>query len=309
MKFPLSWRRSSAFVLLLVAIFLLSACSMLGDQSASSQADDAATEETTSNAEDADETDNSMQEETKGEGMTTASGLQYIENVAGEGRAAEAGTKVSVHYTGMLDDGTVFDSSKDRGAPIEFVLGRGQVIPGWDEGIALMQVGGEAKLIIPSDLAYGAQGAGGVIPPNATLTFDVELVDVQDGPVGSPVAPTEIAEGDFTVTESGLMYYDMEEGTGDVAQPGQQVTVHYTGWLEDGAKFDSSLDRGDPFVFGLGQGGVIPGWDEGVAGMKPGGKRQLVIPSELGYGERGAGNGLIPPNATLVFEVELLEAR
>ena len=107
--------------------------------------------------------------------MTTASGLQYVEEVAGTGRQAQAGDKVSVHYTGMLDDGTVFDSSQGRGQPIEFVLGAGQVIPGWDEGIALMPTGGKARLIIPSELAYGAQGAGGgVIPPNATLTFDVE---------------------------------------------------------------------------------------------------------------------------------------
>ena len=241
--------------------------------------------------------------------MTTASGLQYIEEVAGTGRQAQAGDKVSVHYTGMLDDGTVFDSSQGRGQPIEFVLGVGQVIPGWDEGIALMSTGGKARLIIPSELAYGAQGAGGgVIPPNATLTFDVELVDVLDGPPGSPAAPTEISDEDFIETESGLKYAEMEVGAGDAAQSGQQVEVHYTGWLEDGTKFDSSLDRGDPFVFTLGARQVIPGWDEGVAGMKPGDKRQLIIPSELGYGDRGAG-GVIPPNATLIFEVELLEAR
>lgn len=241
--------------------------------------------------------------------MTTESGLQYIEEVAGTGRAAEAGTKVSVHYTGMLEDGTVFDSSVQRGQPIDFMLGVGQVIPGWDEGIALMSTGGKARLIIPSELAYGPQGAGnGVIPPDATLTFDVELVDVQDGPPGAPAAPQEIAEGDYTTTDSGLKYYDMEEGSGDAAQDGQSVVVHYTGWLEDGTKFDSSLDRGEPFTFGLGQRQVISGWDEGVAGMKPGGQRQLVIPSDLGYGAAGAG-GVIPPNATLIFEVELIEAR
>ena len=150
-------------------------------------------------------------------------------------------------------------------------------------------------------------GAGSSIPPNATLTFDVELVDVQDGPPSAPVAPTEIADDQYTVTESGLKYYDMEEGSGEAAQPGQQVTVHYTGWLTDGTKFDSSLDRGDPFAFGLGQSQVIQGWDEGVAGMKPGGKRQLVIPAELGYGDRGAG-GVIPANATLIFEVELIKS-
>jgi FKBP-type peptidyl-prolyl cis-trans isomerase FkpA len=108
-------------------------------------------------------------------------------------------------------------------------------------------------------------------------------------------------------TESGLKYIDLEAGDGQEATgPGQTVIVHYTGWLEDGTKFDSSKDRDDPFSFPLGVGFVIKGWDEGVVGMKVGGKRKLTIPPEIGYGEAGAG-GAIPPNATLVFEVELLE--
>jgi FKBP-type peptidyl-prolyl cis-trans isomerase FkpA len=113
-------------------------------------------------------------------------------------------------------------------------------------------------------------------------------------------------------TASGLQYEDTTPGTGAEAAAGQRVTVHYTGWLHDdaaadgrGAKFDSSKDRGDPFRFHLGAGQVIGGWDEGVQGMKVGGTRVLLIPSELGYGARGAG-GVIPPNATLVFEVDLL---
>jgi FKBP-type peptidyl-prolyl cis-trans isomerase FkpA len=110
-------------------------------------------------------------------------------------------------------------------------------------------------------------------------------------------------------TSSGLQYQDTTEGTGAVATKGQSVTVHYTGWLfnneTQGAKFDSSKDRNDPFVFNLGAGMVIRGWDEGVAGMRVGGARTLIIPSTLGYGSRGAG-GVIPPNATLKFDVELL---
>ncbi|MEE8389125.1 MAG: FKBP-type peptidyl-prolyl cis-trans isomerase [Acidiferrobacterales bacterium] len=109
------------------------------------------------------------------------------------------------------------------------------------------------------------------------------------------------------ITDSGLKYEDMTIGDGEEATgPGQTVTVHYTGWLEDGTKFDSSVDRGDPFQFPLGMGMVIKGWDEGVAGMKIGGKRKLTIPPQLGYGTAGAG-GAIPPNATLIFEVELLK--
>lgn len=113
-------------------------------------------------------------------------------------------------------------------------------------------------------------------------------------------------------TPSGLQYEDTVTGTGATAAAGQDVRVHYTGWLYDngeaGRKFDSSKDRGDPFEFSLGAGMVIRGWDEGVAGMQVGGTRRLVIPPQLGYGARGAG-GVIPPNATLLFEVELLATR
>jgi peptidylprolyl isomerase len=111
--------------------------------------------------------------------VTTASGLQYEDVIVGEGPAPVVGRMVSVHYTGTLTDGSKFDSSRDRGMPFEFTIGVGMVIKGWDEGVASMKVGGRRTLTIPSDLAYGARGAGGVIPPNATLIFDVELLAVK----------------------------------------------------------------------------------------------------------------------------------
>ena len=227
-------------------------------------------------------------------------GLQIDDLVTGDGAEARAGQSVTVHYTGWLHDpaapnhrGAKFDSSKDRDEPFEFDLGAGMVIQGWDLGVQGMKVGGKRVLTIAPELGYGARGAGGVIPPNATLVFEVELLPTPELP------PLQIT--------------DVTEGSGDEARAGRPVTVHYTGWLFDpsatdgrGAKFDSSKDRNDPFSFPLGAGHVIRGWDEGVQGMKVGGSRILVIPPQLGYGARGAG-GVIPPNATLLFEVDLLE--
>jgi FKBP-type peptidyl-prolyl cis-trans isomerase FkpA len=112
----------------------------------------------------------------------------------------------------------------------------------------------------------------------------------------------------MTRQPSGLYVQDLETGSGETAVAGRTAVVHYTGWLPDGTRFDSSHDRGEPFAFSLGAGEVIPGWDEGVEGMRTGGRRKLVIPSDLAYGPSGAG-GVIPPDATLVFDVELLEVR
>jgi peptidylprolyl isomerase len=228
-------------------------------------------------------------------------GLQIDDLVSGDGAEARAGQSVTVHYTGWLHDpaapngrGRKFDSSLDRDEPFEFNLGAGMVIQGWDLGVQGMKVGGKRVLTIAPELGYGARGAGGVIPPNATLVFEVELLPTPELP------PLQIT--------------DVTEGSGDEARAGRPVTVHYTGWLFDpsaadgrGAKFDSSKDRNEPFRFHLGRGMVIRGWDDGVQGMKVGGTRLLLIPPHLGYGPRGAG-GVIPPNATLLFEVELLGA-
>jgi FKBP-type peptidyl-prolyl cis-trans isomerase FkpA len=121
--------------------------------------------------------------------------------------------------------------------------------------------------------------------------------------------PADPVEGIVVITtDSGLQYQELKAGSGPAAQEGNTVFVHYTGWLTDGKKFDSSLDRGTPFEFTLGRGGVIQGWEEGVAGMQVGGMRKLIIPAELAYGERSIGD-LIPANSVLVFDVELVEIR
>ncbi len=236
--------------------------------------------------------------------VTTETGLQYVDLVVGDGVQPETGGIVILNYTGWLEDGTKFDSSIDRDEPITLSLGQGQVIPGWDEGIATMNIGGKRQLIIPPALAYGETGYSGVIPPNATLIFDIELLDYHPP---AAAAPPEYDEADLTTTESGLQYLDLIVGEGDTPEVGQTVVVHYTGWLTDTTKFDSSLDRGRTFEFPLGQGDVIAGWDEGLATMQVGGTRLLVIPSDLAYGD--AGQGSIPPGATLIFTVELMEVR
>jgi len=146
--------------------------------------------------------------------------------------------------------------------------------------------------------------------PRMALVLVIVLAGIFSA--GAPTAATAQAVGKTMTTPSGLQITDSKIGTGATPQPGQICVMHYTGWLYQGGakgkKFDSSLDRGQPFEFPLGKHQVIPGWDEGVASMKVGGKRTLIIPPELGYGARGAG-GIIPPNATLIFDVELLDVK
>ena len=233
--------------------------------------------------------------------ITTESGLKYIDIALGDGAMPETGDKVVVHYTGTLEDGTKFDSSRDRNRPFEFPLGMGRVIKGWDEGLASMRIGGKRQLIIPANLGYGDR-ATGKIPANSTLIFDVELIDIK-----KQFKDTDFdLPGKEIVLESGLRIIEHIKGKGQKPKSGNKVKVHYSGYLQTGVKFDSSHDRGREFEFVLGQGQVIKGWDEGIAQINKGGKSTLIIPPDLGYGERGAG-GVIPPNATLLFEVELVD--
>lgn len=234
--------------------------------------------------------------------VETGTGLKYQVLQKGDGEMTKAGDLVSVHYTGTLMDGTKFDSSVDRGKPFTFPLGQSAVIKGWDEGVALMKIGDKFNFHIPADLGYGDKGAGGVIPPNADLLFEVELLST----IGAFADEPFNVEGKTAeTTDSGLQVYRMNTTEGARPAAGQQVQVHYTGYLEDGTVFDSSIKRGKPLPFPLGQGRVIKGWDEGIGMLRVGEEARLIIPSDLGYGERGAPPH-IPANATLIFDVKLM---
>lgn len=229
--------------------------------------------------------------------------------VVGTGEVAVPGSVVSVHYVGKsLSTGMEFDASWDRGEPFEFELGARQVIEGWDLGVEGMMVGGRRKLTIPSSLAYGENGAGGVIAPGETLIFVVDLLAVEPAPEPLDLGLTK---PEFDVDTSAeppteLVIEDLVEGEGDEAVAGAEITVHYVGKsLSTGEQFDASWDRGQYFTFVLGQGRVIQGWDQGFEGMKVGGRRMLTIPSELGYGEQGSPPN-IAPGETLIFVVDLL---
>ena len=237
--------------------------------------------------------------------FTTASGLKVKITEKGNGKQVLKGDKVTAHYTGTLADGKKFDSSKDRNQPFSFKVGTGQVISGWDEGFQLLSIGDKATFTIPSNLSYGANGAGGVIPPNATLFFDVEVLDAVASPAPKAAVPYDVTGLDTIKMQSGLKFLKVESGTGEKAQQGKYVSVHYTGYLMDGKKFDSSVERGEPIEFHLGKGMVIKGWEEGIELMHVGDKMRFIIPSELAYGEKGA-PGAIPANATLIFDCELV---
>ncbi len=238
------------------------------------------------------------------EEVTTASGLKIKLTHAGKGRTVAKGDKVKVHYSGTLVDGRKFDSSRERNQPFEFVIGMKQAIAGWDEAFQLLKVGDKAILTIPPDLGYGDTPMP-KIPAGSYLIFDVEVLDVFKDFAPKPFI---VKAKQKVITASGLEYNIVEQGKGAKAERGKTVEVHYTGFLENGDIFDSSVLRGQPITFRIGAGMVIPGWDEGIGYLNEGGKALLSIPYNLAYGESGR-PPLIPPKSRLIFNVELISVK
>ncbi len=218
------------------------------------------------------------------------SGLLVIDLKDGTGDPIKDGDRVQVHYRGWVKSTQKkFDDSHEKGTPLTVAVGEHQVIPGFEEGLRGMKAGGERRLFIPSQLGYGEKGAGRDIPPNADLVFQVEVVKVLE-----PLTDVKV-----TV---------LKDGTGPGIKVGDQATVHYTGTLTNGTKFDSSHDHGEPFTLTVGVGQVIKGWDIGLIGAKKGSQLRLDIPSHLGYGAQGS-PPKIPPDAPLVFEIEVVDIK
>ncbi|MBO6576379.1 MAG: FKBP-type peptidyl-prolyl cis-trans isomerase [Rhodothermales bacterium] len=217
--------------------------------------------------------------------------LEVLDLSPGSGELVALGQTLKVNYEGRLEDGTVFDSTTERGEAWYFTMVEGQVIEGWLLGLPGMEVGGTRRLTIPAHLAFGREGrclsdGSCPVPPNATVIYEVMVEAIVDDVIVDVVA----------------------EGVGVAAEAGRQVAVSYTGTFVDGQVFDSTEFSGQPFVFTLGTGQVIRGWDRGIIGMREGGVRRLVIPPHMAYGSVGV-PGSIPPYTTLKFRVEMIKVQ
>ncbi len=215
-------------------------------------------------------------------------GLKSTDVKVGKGRAAKSGDILTMIYRGTLADGKVFDENQTK-APFVFKLGVGQVIKGWDQGLVGIKVGGRRTLVIPAALGYGDRAIG-PIPANSVLTFEVQALRI-DAPEYKPA----------------IDIVEIKKGSGAEAKSGDKVMVHYNGMFLNGAVFDSSTNK-EPLAVSLGEGGVIKGFEEGILGMKVGGRRKVTIPYQLAYGESGR-PPVIPRMTTLVFEIQLVSVK
>jgi peptidylprolyl isomerase len=234
--------------------------------------------------------------------VTNPSGVKYIVVQEGEGDKPTKSNWAYFHFTGYLPSGQIFDASMLRGEPVRINPGQMEFIPAWDEIIQMMKPGSKFHVIVPPEMALGEQGLPGVVPPNTTLRFDIELLHVSKK---REVKPFDCKGKDTVKLDSGLQIIHVKEGTGIEPKEGDMVKIHFTGYLENGKMFQSSLNTDDPVIFAVGQMHVIKGIDEAVKYLKPGGTMRVLVPWQLGYGEEGY-PPLIPEKENLVFDIELL---
>lgn len=250
--------------------------------------------------------------------------LVLADLIEGIGNVAAPGEKLTVQYVGYdFETGKKFASSWKEGKPFTFTLGKGEVIEGWEEGLVGMEGGDRRELVIPADMAKGKLPPG--IPQGKTVVFVVEPTPVaaeearkkqaEAPPPKSPATPqSKNKTKPKVVVPSGpppkkLVIKDLEVGKGPAVKKGDEISVQYVGvYYNNGKEFDSSWRRNaEPFTFKIGHTGVIQGWEEGLIGMKVGGRRELIIPPQLAYGSKQT--GAIPPNSTLIFIVDLVEIK
>jgi FKBP-type peptidyl-prolyl cis-trans isomerase len=232
--------------------------------------------------------------------------LQYYFLEEGDGEMPELGEVASVNFTGWIQDGLQFAQSQE-GLPIDFIVGEEEILPGWDEMVLLMQVGDMVQFILPPELGLGEEGApNGVIPPNATLVFEMELVEIKPPPPTPTPAPppASVEESEYTVTDSGLKFFMITEGTGELIESGDLITLHYQMWQEDGTYLESSYDFDQPVQMIAGSGQAGPGLDEALLMMSSSSKAQMIFTPELLYGAQAAN---APTEGNLIFEIEILD--
>jgi peptidylprolyl isomerase len=234
---------------------------------------------------------------------STGSGLQIKELAEGEGNLPRAGDVIGIIYVASYVEGEEFDRYQDRENPYRFRFGTNQVLPGLEEGVATMRVGGKRVLVIPPELAFEQDERPASVPADTWVRMEVELVDIIPSP--PPPEPWSDAGYEIMATESGLQFVDFRVGDGDLPTMGATVVVHYSGFLDDGTLFDTTHFRGVPIAFELGAAKLVDGWLEGLLGMRVGSRRKLIVPPYLGYGDKGF-RKTIPPGATLIFDIELL---
>lgn len=233
----------------------------------------------------------------------TNNGITYFIVKPGEGNNAINNDNAYIHYTGYLPSGSVFDSSIKKGNAVRVTVGIEQIFKGLDSALKLMNKGSKYRFIIPSNLAYGHEGFGQIVPPNTDITIDIEMIDLKTPPI---INKWVIENREVHTTKSGLKYVVFNTGEGNLIANEDVVEVHYSGFFTNDSLFDSSRNRFEPISFPVGIGAVIDGWDEGLKLMRKGARFQFHIPANLAYGEQGA-PPQIPANTNLIFDIEVLD--